>query len=391
MADYTRLQLRSFQTSSEDWSAETPCTLINNNSSTAYFAMEGERYWDGAKFSYKDVFNSASLSTLINCSVVTGSTNAGFIINPMATASFNLTPSSTIPKALVKFSAPNAIVYSLGDTTASGSLLGVTFSLGSAISYLLDDYGGSVAAYSFRQLSSTYSGPAIKVQDTVGGATQDIGFNGSGELDTEALLTYANTNDVFVETWYDQSGNNNHAEQPSSGNRPKIVSNGNLITENGKPAVDFNGSSSKMSSSNVQNNNDTAVAFVGTRSNVSARNNTVSHHNGNDHAIYSYGADDYKLWDGGQYGGGLGAVGTNQHTFFHNSDGTTVLFYLNDSLLYNVTRTLKQGTTAMEIGSWNGTSLFSGTMQEIVVWGENKLSSRNDIETNINTFYNIYS
>ena len=62
MTNYTRLQLRSFQTSSEDWSAETPCTLIDNNSSTKLIiAMEGERYWDGAKFSYQDVFNSASL------------------------------------------------------------------------------------------------------------------------------------------------------------------------------------------------------------------------------------------------------------------------------------------------------------------------------------------
>ena len=66
MADYTRLQLRSFQTSSEDWSAETPCTLINNNSSTAYFAMEGERYWDGAKFSYKDIFNRPYIALNLN-------------------------------------------------------------------------------------------------------------------------------------------------------------------------------------------------------------------------------------------------------------------------------------------------------------------------------------
>ncbi len=392
MADYTRLQLRSFQTSSEDWSAETPCTLINNNSSTAYFAMEGERYWDGAKFSYKDVFNSASLSTLINCSVVTGSTNAGFIINPMATASFNLTPSSTIPKALVKFSAPNAIVYSLGDTTASGSLLGVTFSLGSTISYLLDDYGDSVAAYSFRQLSSTYSGPAIKVQDTVGGATQDIGFNGSGELDTEALLTYANTNDVFVETWYDQSGNNNHAEQPSSGNRPKIVSNGNLITENGKPVIEFNGSTSRMSTlNNVQSNRDTSVIWVGTRSSTTAANNTVTNVNGFGNAIYGAGQDRYQLWDGRVYATGDGAVGLDQHTYFFTSDGTNVQFSINGLVIYNVSKVLRVGSQVLEIGAWSNANLFEGTMQEAVVWGINKLSSRNDIETNINTFYNIYS
>jgi hypothetical protein len=44
--------------------------------------MEGVRIWDGAEFVYKDIFYSASLSSLYNCTVVSGSTNAGFIINP---------------------------------------------------------------------------------------------------------------------------------------------------------------------------------------------------------------------------------------------------------------------------------------------------------------------
>jgi hypothetical protein len=43
---YTRLQLRDFQTSSVDLTAKSHTfTLVNNNSSTAYFAMEGVRYW----------------------------------------------------------------------------------------------------------------------------------------------------------------------------------------------------------------------------------------------------------------------------------------------------------------------------------------------------------
>ena len=290
---------------------------------------------------------------------------------------------------------------------------------------LLDTYSGAVAAYSLRKLSSDYSGKAIQIRRASDNVEVDVSFDSSGAVSLDSAVTnvteettgsstslvtsatnlgqfvanasytdadsLGSADSALVQCWYDQSGSGNHATQNTAGSQPQIVSSGAIVVENEKSAVNFNGSSSKMSSSNVQNNNDTSVAFVGTRSNVSARNNTVSHHNGNDHAIYSYGADDYKLWDGGAYGSGSGAVGTNQHTFFHNSDGTTVLFYLNDSLLYNVTRTLKQGTTAMEIGSWNGVSLFSGTMQEIVVWGENKLSNRADINTNINTFYDIYS
>jgi len=129
-SSYTRLQLRDFQTSTADLTAQAyTFTLVNNNSSTAYFAMEGVRYWDGAGFVYKTLFPSASLSSLTNCTVVSGSTNAGFIIDPNATATFIFTPTATIAKEQMQFSAPNARVFSLGDATASGSLLGVDLAI----------------------------------------------------------------------------------------------------------------------------------------------------------------------------------------------------------------------------------------------------------------------
>ena len=129
-SSYTRLQLRDFQTSTADLAAQAyTFTLVNNNSSTAYFAMEGVRYWNGTEFVYKTLFPSASLSALNNCTEVSGSTNAGFIINPNATATFVFTPTATIAKEQMQFSAPNAQVFSLGDATASGSLLGVDLAI----------------------------------------------------------------------------------------------------------------------------------------------------------------------------------------------------------------------------------------------------------------------
>ena len=93
-----------------------------------------------------------------------------------------------------------------------------------------------------RLLDSTYTGSAVQVQDTVGGATQDIGFNVFGELDTVSLAAYGGSNDVFVVTWYDQSGNSNDATQGTSANRPKIYDGTTgVVTENGKPAVQFDG------------------------------------------------------------------------------------------------------------------------------------------------------
>ena len=111
---YTRLQLRDFQTSSADLTARAyTFTLVNNNSSTAYFAMEGTRIWDGAKFVYKDIFYSASISSPSNCTVVSGSVNAAFIINPNATATFSFTPTGL--GTLVQVKCMCGEVYDLSD------------------------------------------------------------------------------------------------------------------------------------------------------------------------------------------------------------------------------------------------------------------------------------
>jgi hypothetical protein len=64
----------------------------------------------------------------------------------------------------------------------------------------------STVAYSTRLLSSSYSGYALKVRRSSDNSTQDIGFTGSGDLDTATLKTFIGSSDCFVQIWYDQSG-----------------------------------------------------------------------------------------------------------------------------------------------------------------------------------------
>ena len=119
MATFTRLQLRTPQTNDVNFTAAKNFSLVNNISTTAYFNIEGVNGYD--------VFNSASLTSLVNCSVITESLHAGFIINPNATATFTFTPGSgnTILKENVRFIASNSLVFSTADLTASGSAFGV--------------------------------------------------------------------------------------------------------------------------------------------------------------------------------------------------------------------------------------------------------------------------
>lgn len=94
-------------------------------------------------------------------------------------------------------------------------------------------------AYSLRQLKSTYTGPAIQVRRSSDNATSNIGFDSNGNLDTAALTTFCGANSCFVSIWYDQSGNNLNQSQATIARQPMIVNAGNIVTFNGKPAINF--------------------------------------------------------------------------------------------------------------------------------------------------------
>ena len=138
---------------------------------------------------------------------------------------------------------------------------------GGLVPLLLDLYPNAAAAYSLRKLRTAYSGPAIEARKTVGGETfvQDIGFV-DNELDTASLLTFADGGDVFVAKWYDQSGNeNNDVVQVSESAQPKIVSLGNLVEENGKPSIYFDGNVNLQSLNNTNYGTSSRSLFLSSK------------------------------------------------------------------------------------------------------------------------------
>lgn len=75
-------------------------------------------------------------------------------------------------------------------------------------SFLIDEVGVSaISAQSFRKLISSYSGPCIQVRRLSDNTTQDIGFDGNGNLDTSAISSFCGASVGTVAKWYDQSGN----------------------------------------------------------------------------------------------------------------------------------------------------------------------------------------
>jgi hypothetical protein len=112
---------------------------------------------------------------------------------------------------------------------------------------ILDTLGVTAKlALSTRKLRSAYAGSAIQVRRSSDNTTQDIGFDGSGNLDTAALATFVGANSAFISKWYDQSGAAADAVNATQANQPRIVNAGTNDTLNSKPAVRFTANTQQL-------------------------------------------------------------------------------------------------------------------------------------------------
>ena len=128
---------------------------------------------------------------------------------------------------------------------------------------LLDLVPGAAAAYSLRSLSNSYADPVVTVRRSSDNAEDS--FTAS-EVADGTLAAFCGAGDGFVKQWWDQSGNARHASQTTTASQPKIVSSGAVVTEEGKPAIEFDGASDYM----VTTSTEGYFAFLhnGTRSAV---------------------------------------------------------------------------------------------------------------------------
>jgi hypothetical protein len=94
-------------------------------------------------------------------------------------------------------------------------------------------------AYSTRKLRSVYAGFALNVRRSSDNTTQDIGFNGTNDLDSAAVSTFCGASDCFVAFWYDQSGNATTTIATANANQPRIYTAGSFDLLNSHVAVRF--------------------------------------------------------------------------------------------------------------------------------------------------------
>jgi hypothetical protein len=261
---------------------------------------------------------------------------------------------------------------------------------------LLDDYGGAAAAYSLRRLSSTYTGDAIRVRRASDNAEQDIGFDIEGNLDTAALASFCSGTNGFVKTWYCQSGNSNDATQTTVTQQPKIYdSSTGVMTENGKPAIDFDGANDYMQSqSNYTPTASMAISMV-CRGDASSTDQMIGDTGDRKYGMSARIQAGYFNYFNGQTGNftSLTQTATSSQELHLWGRQTGSLFYARTSGSQVDTAISAADTTALPviIGARSGGSLpFDGTIQSVIVWTVDVYDDRTGIETNINDFYSIF-
>jgi hypothetical protein len=200
------------------------------------------------------------------------------------------------------------------------------------------------------------------------------------------------TEDAFVKTWYDQSGNGYHATQSVDANQPQIVSSGVIVTENGKPAI-YGGVNTPLIASTpgiaqpytiiaaVKGNDVGGQRFISDGQSLNVSQFAIQ--NSNQIGIYA----------------GTGVYHDTTVNLTSSFVGYAYFSSSNSEVSINI-----EPTTTGSVGSGNlgnaitlfnngggGSRGLRGYMQEWLLYTTNQSASRNLITDNINGYYNIFT
>ena len=258
---------------------------------------------------------------------------------------------------------------------------------------LLATYTGAAAAYSVRQLSDK-AVIALRIRRDSDDVETNIGWDSNGDLATADIAAFCGTANGYVTRWWDQSTNGNHATQSTGTSQPQIYNGTAVITENGKPTLDFDGTNDFLDSALTVSTTDIAVTSVQKFDNVSGGQMSITISEGSNdqlYLLYNNGNSVYQLFYRGSFQSNV-AANTNQNLVSFFTDGSSSFYYENGSTLGSAyTAGAISSNSAVRIGAWTGGSLHSSSqVQELIIWQSDQSSNRTAIETDINTYFSIY-
>ena len=260
------------------------------------------------------------------------------------------------------------------------------------------------AGYSIaRRINSGYTGYLIKVRRASDNALMEVGFDGSGNLDTSSLSTWLGSSDGYLHTLYDQGDYLLDFTQSENSRQPKIANAGTVITDpdNSKPACynnvqyDVNLVCPVMTvvqpatyfmvchpTSNVTYAHFLDGNYVGARHLIGNSSNNIYLFAGSDFADGAWTNADTLVY--ALINGASSAVGKNGAAATTGDAGADDL----GSALLLSGRKVSGGVLGEPENHWVS---IQGYFQELIIYSnDNQSANRSTIESGINTYYSIY-
>jgi hypothetical protein len=200
------------------------------------------------------------------------------------------------------------------------------------------------------------------------------------------LLNFVGTGSGFVTTWYDQSGNNKHVSQFSNGSQPLIVNNGSLYTVNGKPRVQFASGLELLYNAPIASLTEVSTYtayYINTnlgQLNVWTTNNNNTWWNGYIGIFSSPRRDGYP--------GSPITLGSVLFSSYHT--GSAMTSFMNGSSKGTNTASSFSSGSFLSLGPVRGINQFAGGIYELILYPTSDTGSRLGIESNINSYYQLY-
>ena len=263
-----------------------------------------------------------------------------------------------------------------------------------AAGLILDVYNDAAAAYSLRNLKNSWTtSDVVEVRRSSDNATS--GFTAT-EVSDGTMLAWVGTGGTdngFVTTWYDQSGNAENVVQATTTKQPKIVSAGVAVVDNGKPSIDTRTTCFLTNNTIVGSQYDTTFAVGRTLGTANA-----FMHDGdsvNNMSVVQFSTEYFRLWNGAATITASDYPLGNQYLVYTkaNNAGTDdeIAINGNSPLVDAGGSNTRSGLFIGSAGTTVSTSPWNGYISEFILYKSDQSANRISIETNINNHFSIYT
>jgi hypothetical protein len=168
-----------------------------------------------------------------------------------------------------------------------------------------------------------------------------------------------------------------------------------VVTENGKPALEFDGTSDNLTSALISSSTEVSIAAVHKNPNQTTYDTIIGVGSANGYALTTQNSKYNFFYRGiADQATTTNAPNNVQALIFaYTKSGTSQVLHSNGVQIQSITPpTMTTPTTGSSIGAYDvgsSTEKYGGLIQEIVLHPSDQSANRTGIESNIATFYDI--